>query len=141
MESQTPRPLFTEEAIRRRVDELAAEISRDYEGKGEILLVGVLKGAFMFLADLSRRLTIPRRVDFIAVASYGNSTVPSDSCSAPVRPEWPPTAPSERTSRRRAGWFGRTSRPSSLNGPQPAVVQKQVLQGRLQASPTSVVFS
>jgi len=79
MDLQVPRPLFTEEAIRQRVDELAQDISRDYADKGEVLLVGVLKGAFMFLADLSRRLTIPRRVDFIAVASYGASTVPSES--------------------------------------------------------------
>jgi hypoxanthine phosphoribosyltransferase len=65
-----PRTLISEERIARRVDELAAEISRDYAGKGEILLVGVLRGCFVFLADLSRRLTVPRRVDFIAVQSY-----------------------------------------------------------------------
>jgi hypoxanthine phosphoribosyltransferase len=74
---QTPRTLFSEDAIRRRVDELAREISADYAGKGEVLLVGVLKGAFIFLADLSRRLEIPRRVDFIAVASYGDKAVSS----------------------------------------------------------------
>jgi hypoxanthine phosphoribosyltransferase len=76
-EFQTPRKLFTEEMIRRRVDELAREISADYAGKGEVLLVGVLKGAFIFLADLCRRMTVPRRIDFIAVASYGDATVSS----------------------------------------------------------------
>jgi hypoxanthine phosphoribosyltransferase len=72
----TPKPLFPEDVIRRRVAELAGRISSDYAGR-EVLLVGVLKGAFIFLADLSRRLTIPRRVDFIAVASYGDGTTPS----------------------------------------------------------------
>jgi hypoxanthine phosphoribosyltransferase len=75
----SPRVLLAEEKIRRRVDELARRISSDYAGKGEVLLVGVLKGAFIFLADLCRRLTIPRRVDFIAVSSYGDRTVSSGS--------------------------------------------------------------
>ncbi len=65
-----PRPLISEQQIERRVGELAAEISRDYADKGEVFLVGVLRGCYIFLADLSRRLTIPRRVDFIAVQSY-----------------------------------------------------------------------
>ncbi len=61
------------ETIAARVAELAAEIDRDYAGK-EILLVGVLKGAFMLMADLSRKLTTPTDVDFMAVSSYGSST-------------------------------------------------------------------
>jgi len=65
--------LITEEQIQRRVAELAEEISRDYEGK-EVILVGVLKGAFVFLADLMRKLKIPSRVDFLAVSSYGKFT-------------------------------------------------------------------
>lgn len=68
------RTLLDEETISRRVGELAAEISRDYAGKGEILLVGVLRGAFIFLADLVRRLSVPSRIDFIAVSSYEDST-------------------------------------------------------------------
>jgi len=79
METQTPRTLFSEEAIAARVAELAAQVSHDYAGTGELLLVGVLKGAFIFLADLSRRLAIPRSVDFLAVASYGDGTTPSDA--------------------------------------------------------------
>ena len=66
-----PNVLIGEEAIARRVGELAAQISRDYAGMGELVLVGVLKGAFIFLADLARRLTIPRAVEFIALSSYG----------------------------------------------------------------------
>jgi hypoxanthine phosphoribosyltransferase len=76
-EPRSLRVLFSEEVIRRRVEELARQISADYAGKGDVLLVGVLKGSFIFLADLCRRLTIPRRVDFIAVSSYGDKTVSS----------------------------------------------------------------
>lgn len=64
--------LISEAEIQRRVQELAAEISRDYAQAGELILVGVLKGAFIFLADLSRRLTIPRSIEFMAVSSYDN---------------------------------------------------------------------
>ncbi len=62
--------LISEAKIQRRVQELADEISSDYSGEGELILVGVLKGAFIFLADLSRRLTIPRSIEFMAVSSY-----------------------------------------------------------------------
>lgn len=58
------------------MEELAARISRDYAEAPEVLLVGVLRGAFVFLADLSRRLTVPCRVDFIAVARYEEGAVP-----------------------------------------------------------------
>jgi hypoxanthine phosphoribosyltransferase len=65
-----PPVLISEEAIRKRVGELARRISSDYAEAGEVLLVGVLRGCFIFLADLARRLTIDRRIDFIAVSSY-----------------------------------------------------------------------
>ena len=65
-----PAVLIDEETIRERVVDLASQISRDYRGQGEVVLVGVLKGAFILLADLSRRLTIPRRIEFIALSSY-----------------------------------------------------------------------
>lgn len=71
-----PRVLISERAIERRVKELAAQISVDYAGQ-ELVLIGVLKGAFIFLADLSRQLTIPRVVEFIAVSSYESGSVPS----------------------------------------------------------------
>jgi hypoxanthine phosphoribosyltransferase len=64
--------LISEAEIQRRVRELAAEISRDYAQADELILVGVLKGAFIFLADLSRCLTIPRSIEFMAVSSYDN---------------------------------------------------------------------
>lgn len=57
--------------IQQRVVELARQIDQDYAGVPRLLLVGVLKGAFIFLADLCRALTIPHAVDFMAVSSYG----------------------------------------------------------------------
>ena len=65
--------LVPADALQRRVGELAHEVSRDYEGK-DLLLIGVLKGAVFFLADLMRHLDIPVEVDFMAVASYGSAT-------------------------------------------------------------------
>ena len=56
-----------------RVQQLAEEISRDYEGR-ELLLVGVLKGAVFFLADVMRHISVPCEVDFMAVSSYGSAT-------------------------------------------------------------------
>jgi hypoxanthine phosphoribosyltransferase len=76
--SQTPPAVLISEAdIDKRVRELAAQISSDYADKGNIVLVGVLKGSFIFLADLSRRLTIPRTIEFIAVSSYDNGNIAS----------------------------------------------------------------
>jgi hypoxanthine phosphoribosyltransferase len=65
--------LIDEETLRNRIVELGEEISRDYTGR-EPLLIGVLKGAVFFMADLMRQLTAPCEVDFMAVASYGAST-------------------------------------------------------------------
>lgn len=69
--SEEPPVLISERRIRRRVQELARRVSRDYAGSRDLLLVGVLRGCFIFLADLARLLTVPRRVDFMAVAAYG----------------------------------------------------------------------
>lgn len=74
MNPEKPAVLFTEEEIRRRVVEMAHRISSDYADAEDLLLVGILRGCFMFLSDLSRHLTVPRSVDFIAVSSYGRST-------------------------------------------------------------------
>ncbi len=62
--------LVDEEALRLRVAELGEEISTDYTGR-DLLLVGVLKGAVFFMADLMRQLTVPCEVDFMAISSYG----------------------------------------------------------------------
>jgi len=65
--------LIDEEDLQRRIADLGAEISADYEGR-DLLLVGVLKGAVFFLADLMRHLTVPCEIDFMAISSYGAST-------------------------------------------------------------------
>jgi hypoxanthine phosphoribosyltransferase len=65
--------LVPEEKLQTRVAELAAEVSRDYEGRPP-LLIAILKGAVPFLADLMREMTIPCELDFMAVSSYGSST-------------------------------------------------------------------
>ena len=68
--------LVTEEQIDAKVAELAAQIDAKYEGK-DVLLIGVLKGAVMFMADLSRAIQIPVQMDWMAVSSYGSGTVSS----------------------------------------------------------------
>jgi hypoxanthine phosphoribosyltransferase len=65
------REIISEAQIKERVAELAAQISEDYAQKQPLFLIGILKGAFIFLADLSRKLTIPHAVDFMALSSYG----------------------------------------------------------------------
>jgi hypoxanthine phosphoribosyltransferase len=65
--------IVAEEALADRIAELGAQITADYEGRS-LLLVGVLKGAFMFMADLSRAIDRPIEVDFMAVSSYGSAT-------------------------------------------------------------------
>lgn len=65
--------LIGEEELQARIRELGAELSVDYAGR-EVLLVGVLKGAVFFMADLMRSLTIPCEIDFMAISSYGAST-------------------------------------------------------------------
>jgi len=67
--------LITEEEIQNRVAEIAAEIDRDYRNSGQIVLIGILKGAFIFTADLSRKLTVPHSVDFMSISSYGDSAI------------------------------------------------------------------
>jgi hypoxanthine phosphoribosyltransferase len=62
--------LIPEKELQERITELGAEISRDYEGK-DLLLVCILRGGVVFLADLMRNITIPHNIDFMAVSSYG----------------------------------------------------------------------
>ena len=68
--------LFSEEQLKERVAQIAAQIDRDYAGK-ELMLVSVLRGSFIFMADLVRAITVPCTVDFMAVSSYGAGTVSS----------------------------------------------------------------
>jgi hypoxanthine phosphoribosyltransferase len=66
-------PVVSAEVLQSRIAELGAEITRDYPGAAP-LLVGVLKGAFMFMSDLARAIDLPVEFDFMAVASYGSAT-------------------------------------------------------------------
>lgn len=65
--------LLSEQEIAAKVAELGAQISQEYKGK-DLLIIGILKGAFVFTADLVRSLVVPCQVDFMAVSSYGNAT-------------------------------------------------------------------
>ena len=77
MSATQPKLIISEEQIQAKVDELAGRISEDYRTVDDLIMVGVLKGSFIFLADLPRRLTIPRSVDFLAVSTYGDNTTTS----------------------------------------------------------------
>ncbi len=73
MENDLEQVLVTTEQIKLRVKELADQITKDYANVNQIYLIGILKGAFIFLADLCRELKVPHVVDFMAVSSYGKS--------------------------------------------------------------------
>ena len=67
---------FSEEQLKARVKEIAQEIERDYRGK-EIMLISVLRGSFIFMADLCRAIDLPCTLDFMSVSSYGKGTTSS----------------------------------------------------------------
>lgn len=67
-----PKVLFTQDEIKQAVARLATEIRQDYQGK-QLLLIGILKGSFMFMADLVRQLQLPVEVEFVKLSSYGVS--------------------------------------------------------------------
>ncbi len=65
--------LFSEEEIKQRVDELAAQITEDYKGSENLLLLGLLRGSVMFITDLMRAINLPMTMDFMSVSSYAGS--------------------------------------------------------------------
>jgi len=71
MEKDICRVLISEEQLKEKVTELGAQISKDYNGK-KLLLVSILKGSVVFMADLMRAITIPASIDFMSVSSYGS---------------------------------------------------------------------
>ncbi len=73
LERDVSEVLIDEEALQRRIAELGEEISADYEGRN-LLMIGVLKGAVFFMADLMRRVAVPCEIDFMAISSYGGQT-------------------------------------------------------------------
>jgi hypoxanthine phosphoribosyltransferase len=66
-------PMFSTEKIATRVKDLGAQIARDYQGK-DLVLLGVLKGSYIFISDLARAIDLPLSVDFIGLSSYGEAT-------------------------------------------------------------------
>ena len=82
--------LITADQLRARTGELAAQIDTDYAGR-DLLLVGVLKGAVMVMADLARAMHLPVQMDWMAISSYGSGTsLPAWSASSRT---WTPTSP------------------------------------------------
>ena len=71
--SETIKVLVDEEAVNKRIAELGAQISKDYEGKA-VHLICVLKGGVFFMCELAKRITVPVSMDFMSVSSYGNDT-------------------------------------------------------------------
>lgn len=76
MHQDVEKILYTEEALKRRVAELGAQITRDYRGKN-LVVASVLRGSYIFMADLTRAIELPISVDFMAVSSYGAGTTSS----------------------------------------------------------------
>ena len=76
MHQDVERILFTEEQLKARVAELGAQITRDYQGKN-LVVASVLRGSYIFMADLTRAIELPLSVDFMAVSSYGAGTTSS----------------------------------------------------------------
>ncbi len=74
MDKQIEEILLTSEEIHEKVKELAGLIQKDYEEVDDLILIGVLKGANIFMGDLMREIELPMRIDFMAVSSYGHST-------------------------------------------------------------------
>ena len=73
MENDIERTLFSEEELKRRVAEMGAQNTKDYEGKKPVI-ISILRGSYIFMADLTREIKIPCTVDFMAVSSYGSGT-------------------------------------------------------------------
>ncbi len=80
--------IYSRDQIARRVSELAAAISAAYSA-ADLVLIGILRGAFVFLADLMRQLTIPVAIDFVGAASYGSRAVSSGQVQITHRPQVP----------------------------------------------------
>lgn len=77
MSQNIERVLYTEEELQARVKELGAQITADYADKENILLISVLRGSYIFMADLSRAINLPCLIDFMSVSSYGAGTISS----------------------------------------------------------------
>jgi hypoxanthine phosphoribosyltransferase len=86
--TKNPELLIPSESIAARVRELGAQITRDYAGK-DLVLVTVLKGAFVFGADLARAIDLPLRIEFLSASSYGDGVASSGDVRVTLEPEGP----------------------------------------------------
>jgi hypoxanthine phosphoribosyltransferase len=84
----SPNVLISAESLAARVAELGAQITRDYAGK-DLVLVTVLRGAFVFGADLARAIDLPLKVEFLSASSYGDGVVPSGDVRVTLEPDGP----------------------------------------------------
>lgn len=76
MEKLAPEIMISEEQLQLRVEELAKQITQDFQGR-ELIVICVLKGAFMFCSDLVKKIELPLKMDFVSLSSYGDSTTSS----------------------------------------------------------------
>ncbi|MBU0944551.1 MAG: hypoxanthine phosphoribosyltransferase [Proteobacteria bacterium] len=88
MQTSQKELILDSQTIQNRIQEMGKEISEDYQGK-ELVVVGVLKGAFIFMADLVRTISIPLATDFIQVSSYGGSSASSGNITLVSSPSHP----------------------------------------------------
>ena len=109
MERIFGRPIVTQEQMRTRIRELGRQIASDYAGK-DLVLVGVLKGAYAFYADLARAIRIPMQVEFIVVTSYGSGKQELRKSKAGVGPDG-----ADRRQRRSCWWRTSSIRASPFN--------------------------
>lgn len=65
--------MISEQEVKNRITELGAQITAHYQGSNDLVLIGLLRGSFMFMADLARSIDLPQEVDFMTASSYGNS--------------------------------------------------------------------
>ncbi|SUB62588.1 Hypoxanthine phosphoribosyltransferase [Plesiomonas shigelloides] len=65
--------MISEQEVKNRIAELGAQITAHYQGSNDVVLIGLLRGSFMFMADLARSIDLPQEVDFMTASSYGNS--------------------------------------------------------------------
>ena len=79
--------LISVEEIKNRVQEIGSQINQDYTNNDDMLILGVLNGAFLFCADLVREIQIPHTIDFLSVSSYGDSTVTSGKVTIEHQPK------------------------------------------------------
>jgi hypoxanthine phosphoribosyltransferase len=75
--SATPHVFISAQEIQKRINELGAQIDADYAGSGPVYLISILKGAYIFMADLSRAMKTPARIEFMGISSYGKGKTSS----------------------------------------------------------------